>query len=416
MNTGTPDGCFALPPGVDWMPVDRAMELLRSGMPVIEETIELQVANGTGCVLARPLVAARNNPPVDNSAIDGYCFRLEAGQAIKSLQLIEGCSAPGHPVEMTVAVGQAIRVLTGASLPPGVNTVILEENVTIADGQVKMARCPKPGANTRKAGEDFRAGMVLFPAGHRLSPNDMATASGSGTNQIRVFRQLSVGVISTGDELVTVGNPAGNHEIYDMNRPMLLSMLARLGFDPVDLGRVPDDTWTIRSLLNDAAGSVDAVLTTGGASASEQDCISSLLKDEGELNFWRIAVKPGRPMAMARWKGMPVFGLPGNPIAAFVCTLVFAAPALRMMSGEQWSPPAGFMVPAAFTKAKKAGRREYLRARINDDGHAEVYQSEGSGLTAGLAWSDGLVELGDNARDLRKGERVKYVPYSSFGL
>jgi molybdopterin molybdotransferase len=226
-----------------------------------------------------------------------------------------------------------------------------------------------------------------------------------------------VGVLSTGDELLPdPARPALAHQIYDANRPMLLALVAGWGFDPVDLGHAPDDPATIAARLDAGAASADVILTSGGASAGDEDHVSRLLREQGTLTSWRIAVKPGRPLALALWQGVPVFGLPGNPVAAFTCTLVFARPALSLLSGADWKVPQAFLVPAAFSKTKKAGRREFLRARLNATGQAEVFRSEGSGRISGLSWASGFVELPDDACTIAPGDLVRYLPYSAFGV
>jgi molybdopterin molybdotransferase len=197
---------------------------------------------------------------------------------------------------------------------------------------------------------------------------------------------------------------------------MLRALLAGFGHAPVDLGAMPDRPADIRAALDRGAGAADAILTTGGASAGDEDHVSRLIREQGRLTTWRIAVKPGRPLAMGFWQGVPVFGLPGNPVAAFVCALIFARPALAVMAGRDWPEPAAFLVPAAFSKRKKPGRREYLRGRLDATGAAEVFGSEGSGLIGGLTWAEGLVELPDGAAEIEPGTPVRYLPYTSFGL
>ena len=214
-------------------------------------------------------------------------------------------------------------------------------------------------------------------------------------------------------------NPASQRDLertYDANRPMLLSLIRRWGFTALDLGPVPDDRAALRARFDRAADEAHALITSGGASAGDEDHVSALLKEAGALNDWRIALKPGRPLALGLWNGTPVFGLPGNPVAALVCTLIFARPALYRLAGAPWTEPQAFTVPAAFSKSKKPGRREYLRARLTEEGAAEVFPSEGSGRISGLAWADGLVELDDGARDIAPGDPVRYLPYAGFGL
>ncbi len=409
--------CFALPPGVDWTPVDEAHARLRSVLHGVTDIETLPVEQAEGRYLADPVDAARSNPPTANSAVDGYGFAGAAvGDGVQILPLVVGRAAAGAPLGAVVPPGHAVRVLTGATLPKGVDTVVLQEDVTTKDGKIAFHGPLKPGANTRKAGEDVIAGAGILPAGHRLRPQDLAILAATGVSQIEVRRRLRIGVLSTGDEICPVDHPASDTQIYDANRPMLLSVVARWGYQPVDLGHVPDDRDALRRLLDRGGEQTDVILTSGGASAGEEDHVSALLTETGTVELWRIAIKPGRPLALGLWQGTPVFGLPGNPVAAFVCTAIFAEPAFRLLAGGAWRAPQGFTVPAAFAKTKKPGRREYLRARLTEDGHAEVFKSEGSGRISGLSWADGLVELDDGGRTVAPGDPVRYIPFSSFGL
>ncbi|SHH66277.1 gephyrin-like molybdotransferase Glp [Marivita hallyeonensis] len=406
--------CFALPAGVDWTPVDDALALLRDRMtPVVgTETVPLMQAQGR--VLARDLVAKRSNPPHPNTAVDGYGFAGDAiGEGPQTMPLVNGRAAAGAPFAGSVPRGHAIRVLTGADLPDGVDTVVLDEDVRIGDGQVAFRGPLKRGANTRKAGEDVVAGDNALRAGRCLTPADLALAAAVGHGALDVRKRLRVAVLSTGDEIVEPGTAAGDGQIFDANRPMLLSLCASFGFDAVDMGCAPDDRSAVRDALDMAAAQADVILTSGGASAGDEDHISALLRETGAMQEWRIALKPGRPLALGLWNDAPVFGLPGNPVAALVCTLIFARPAMGVLAGAEWRDPQGFSVPAAFEKKKKPGRREYLRARMRD-GAVEVFKSEGSGRISGLSWADGLVELPDGAVHVSPGDPVRYIPFSAF--
>ena len=408
------DDCFALPAGVDWTPVDEALAALRSRLsPVVgQETVPLEAA--VGRVLAGDVTAMRSNPPLPNSAVDGYGFAFGSlGEGDQLLPLCEGRAAAGLRFEGAVPAGQAIRILTGAALPEGVDTVILEEDVNASESEVAFRAGVKPFANTRKAGEDVTAGDVILPNGRRITPADLALLAATGHGTVRVFNRLRVAVLSTGDEIIEPGQVAQDGQIFDANRVMLLSLLAQMGFEPVNIGHVPDTRAALKARLDQAAAQADVIFTSGGASAGDEDHVSALLKETGALQEWRIAVKPGRPLALAMWQGTPVFGLPGNPVAALVCTLVFGRPAMGLLAGREWSAPKGYVLPAAFEKNKKAGRREYLRARVRN-GQVEVFASEGSGRISGLSWAEGLVELPDGAADVRLGDSVTFLPYSAF--
>jgi molybdopterin molybdotransferase len=409
--------CFALPPGIDWVPVDEALASLRARLSAVveAETIPLEAAGGR--VLAAPLFARRSHPPHANAAVDGYGFALASlGDGPHDLPLVEGRAAAGTPLAAAVPPGRAVRILTGAVLPEGVDTVVLQEDVVAADGRIRFARGLKRGANTRAAGEDVAAGDALFPRGHILQPQDLALAAATGLAEVPAHRPLRVAVLSTGDELAAPGTAAGADRTYDANRPMLLDLLRRWGMVPVDLGMIPDRRVRVEAALAEGAAGADAILASGGASSGDEDHVSASLRARDALTTWRIAIKPGRPLALGLWDGVPVFGLPGNPVAAFVCALVFARPALLQLAGAGWREPQGYTLPAAFAKDKRPGRREYLRARRNGNGAVEVFGSEGSGRISGLAWAEGLVELGDGAATIRPGDPVRFLPYTAFGL
>ena len=407
--------CFALPPGVNWTPVDEALALLQKRLRPVTRIESVPVSRALGRILAVDAIAKRSNPPLPNSAVDGYGFAGGFPEGSHVLPLAEGRAAAGVPFEGTVPAGQALRVLTGAALPEGVDTVILEEDVTVEQGHIAFRGPLRQGANTRKAGEDVAAGDVILPAGRRLTPADLALLSAVGLAEVQVRAPLRVAVLSTGDELVEPGQEAGPGQIFDANRPMLLAVADRLGFEAIDMGRVADERELLRDRLNQAAVRADVILTSGGASAGDEDHVSALLREAGAMQEWRIALKPGRPLALGVWNGTPVFGLPGNPVAAMVCTLIFARPAMGLLAGEGWSAPQGFDLPAAFEKRKKPGRREYLRARVRD-GRVEVFHSEGSGRISGLSWAEGLAEIEDGERHIRPGDPVRFIPYASFGL
>ncbi len=410
--------CFAMPQGVDWVPVDDALARLRAVLHPVTGSAHCSVIACQGRILAQTVTARRSNPPMPNSAVDGYGFAHAAtGSGAQRLPLMQGRAAAGEPFEGAVPFGAAVRILTGAILPEGVDTVVLEEDTATDGAQVVFDGPIKPRANTRKAGEDVAEGEIALPAGHVLRAPDLALLSALGISEVPVYRQLRVGVLSTGTEIIA--DPALSakpHQIWDANRPMLLGLARGWGYAPVDLGHVIDDPALIAQRLDEAAQRADVIFTSGGASSGDEDHVSSLLRESGTLTSWRIALKPGRPLALAMWKGVPVIGLPGNPVAAMVCALIFGRPALSLMAGAGWQLPLAFTVPAAFSKSKKPGRREYLRARLGDDGTVEVFKSEGSGRISGLSWANGLVELPDGAVQIEPGTPVRFLPYAGFGF
>ena len=405
--------CFAMPQGAYWTPEEDAIAQLKSNLRCIKGSAMKPVPDCAGLFLAKDVAALRSHPPTPNSAVDGYAVLGPIPEGPSTFPLVEGRSAAGDPFEGTVPQGHAVRILTGAALPSGVDTVILQEDVT-TDGKAIAFNGPiKAGSNARKAGEDMVAGDTILPAGRKLTPADIGTLTAAGVAKIEVRERLRVGVLSTGDELRNADEASGDADIYDANRPMLLSNLTSWGFEAVDLGRGPDDRDTLRAMLDDAATRCDAILTSGGASAGDEDHMSALLTESDSFALWRVAIKPGRPLALGLWSGTPVFGLPGNPVAAQVCSLIFAYPALSTLAGGTWVEPQRYKLPAAFSKSKKVGRTEYLRARIVH-GRVETFASEGSGRISGLSWSTGLVRLPHKALTIEEGKLVDFIPYSEF--
>ncbi|WP_458791507.1 molybdopterin-binding protein [Yoonia sp. MH D7] len=407
--------CFAMPQGAYWTPVDDAHAHLRNHLACVVGHKEIRIQKAAGRILATDITAKRAHPPTPNSAVDGYGFAGPAEAGERQYTLLNGRAAAGAPYAGTVPAGHAIRILTGAALPSGVDTVVLQEDVATQDTQLLFNGPLRLGANARKAGEDMVQGQTIMAAGRILTPADLATITAAGVGRVCVSRRLRVGVLSTGDELAQAGQAARSDQIYDANRPMLCATVAAWGHKVIDLGCAPDHRKKLRKTLDQAAKKCDVILTSGGASAGDEDHMSALLQGTGSLALWRIAMKPGRPLALGLWHDTPVLGLPGNPVAAMVCALVFARPALSVLAGGDWNEPQGYPMPAGFAKSKKAGRREYIRARI-EDGKVVAFASEGSGRVSGLSWATGLVELSDAAQNISQGDLVRFIPFTEYGL
>ncbi len=407
--------CFALPPGVHWTPADEALALLKERMETVVGVEDAPLAQADGRVLAEDILAAHSSPPADNSAVDGYAY-VQGSGAEGRYRLLAGRAAAGAPYDGVVTPGAALRIFTGAVLPKGADTVIMQEGVSLEEGYLRFDGGPKTGANVRAAGEDVAAGEIILSAGQVLRPQDVAQAATMGVDRLKLRRRLRVAVLSTGDELAQPGDAPGEGGIFDANRPMLAALAARMGSDVVDLGVASDDPVVVRDALGRGADRADAIIASGGASGGDEDHVSAVLGDAGARTLWRIAIKPGRPLALGVWDGAPVFGLPGNPVAAFVCFLIFARPALMVMAGADWPEPRRLKLPAGFEKRKKGGRREFLRGRIGADGRVEAFRSEGSGLISGLRWAEGLIDLPEAAAEIRHGDPVAFLPFSELGL
>ncbi|MDI9246416.1 molybdopterin-binding protein [Marinobacter sp. CHS3-4] len=408
--------CFALPPGVDWTPVDEALERLRVRLhPVVgvESGVPLPQLNGR--ILASDVYAPRAHPPSSNSAVDGYALAGPITEVPCTLTLVDGRSAAGEPYSGSVPQGHAIRILTGAVIPAGTDTVVLDEDCEIKDGQLHLNGTLKAGANCRKAGEDIKSNDKILSAGTRITPTHISVLASVGVEFVDAYQPLRVGVLSTGDEVKPVGAEVTDWQIYDANRPMLSALVTQLGYQLVDLGHALDRAEDVKAALERGAEQCDLILTSGGVSAGDEDHVSKTLKAHGDMSNWRIAIKPGRPLALAMFQSTPVIGLPGNPVAAWVCALRFGAPAMALLAGAEWFEPQSYLMPANFSKNKKPGRSEMLRARVRD-GQVEVFGSEGSGRVTGLAWSEGLVELDEHAQQIEPGTPVRFIPYGSFGL
>ena len=408
--------CFARPEAQGLASVAEARARLRASLRAVTGVETVTLREATGRILARDVTARRANPPATNSAMDGYAFAHASLSGGAPLTLTEGRSAAGAPFADTVPPGHALRIFTGALLPEGTDTVVMQENAIVADGQLTLTAAPAPFDNTRARGEDIAEGAPVLSAARRLGPREVGLLAAVGIAEVPVFGRLRVGVLSTGDELVAPDADATPGQTFDANRPMLIGMVHGWGHDVTDLGHVRDDRAALRARLDEAVGRLDAILTSGGASVGDEDHVSALLGEEGRVEQWRVALKPGKPLLLGQWRRVPVFGLPGNPVSAFTTACLFVYPALALMSGGAWSDPRGFTLPAAFTLSKRAGRRTFLRARLRPDGTVETFRADGSGMISGLSWADGFVDLPEAAVEIVPGDPVRYVPFSEFGL
>lgn len=412
------DDCFAF--GGPMQPIDEAAALIASKLSAVEEIETVPLAQADGRVLAKDMTAPLALPPFTNSAVDGYAVRgADLPQTAETAFAVAGRVQAGMAPDMSVLSGETIRIFTGAPMPDGADTVFMQEDVRVdGAGSVLLPPGLKRGANVRPAGEDIALGETVLPAGHRMRPQDVALAAALGFTDLELRRRIRVAVFSTGDEIVAPGDVRGPAQLFDSNRFMLMAMLARLGCETMDLGILADDRELIADRLGKAASTHDLILTSGGVSTGEADCVRAAVESVGSLVFWRVAIKPGRPVAMGVIRGVPLIGLPGNPVASFVTFVHIARPAILALAGARPQPAIPTAVRAAFSYRKKLGRREYVRAslRATDDGGFEAmkFPREGAGLLSSLVATDGIVELGEQTTRVEPGEIVRFLAYSSL--
>jgi len=406
------DDCFAF--GGKLLTVGEAQALIASGTQAVDGTERVALLEADGRILADGLAAPGDLPPFRNSAVDGYAVRLSDLEMADAL-LVVGRLPAGAAAAEALAPGTVRRIFTGAAMPPGADTVFMQEDVELSTAGVRLPAGLKPGANTRPQGEDIAAGTPALAAGQRLRPQDLALAAALGVAHLVVRRRVRVGLFSTGSELVAPGGALGPAQQYDSNRVLLGALARRTGAAVSDLGILPDNPGAIRAALAAAGAGHDLVLTSGGVSAGEEDWVRDAVQAVGSLAFWRLAIKPGRPVAMGQVGGAAFMGLPGNPVAAFVTFTMIARPLLAALAGEGWAPSPGYPVVAGFNYRKKTGRREYVRVRVQPgpDGalHARKHPVDGAGILTSLTMTDGLVELGEDVVGVMPGEVVAYLPY-----
>jgi molybdopterin molybdotransferase len=369
-------------------------------------------------VLAAPLLAPLPLPPFFNAAVDGWAFRhADLSPGAETALTEVGRIAAGEAPSRGVAPGEAMRVFTGAPMPQGADTAVMQEDVRRDGTAIFIPPGLKPGANARPAGEDIAAGTLALPEGKRLGPAEIGLAAALGQARLGVRPRLKVGVFSTGDELASPGDVLGPAQSYDSNRFTLLALLAALPVEAHDLGILPDDRAATEAALHDAAASHDLLLTSGGVSTGEEDHVRAAIEAGGRLVFWRLAVKPGRPAAMGLVRGTPVLGLPGNPVAAVVTFLHLARPLVLRLAGALPEALPRFVAEADFSYRKKAGRREYVRVSLHATGglpRARKFAREGAGLLTSLTQSDAFAELGEEITAVSPGDHVAVLPFSAI--
>jgi molybdopterin molybdotransferase len=417
------DDCFAS--GEALLPLSDALNDIHDRVSVVVDTIDCEIDDCLGRVLAEDIVATRNVPPHDNSAVDGYAlYHDDLNPDTETRLPFTGRIAAGHPLGRPAIRGEALQIFTGAPMPlgpdgtqaSGPDTIFMKEDVEIDGDFVTLPHGQKQGANRRFAGEDIKDGDTILKTGMRLRAQELGLAASVGRATLKVYKPLHVAVFSTGDEVRDPSGDAPEGCIFDSNRFSIKGMLRALGCDVTDLGILPDDFDTIEKALGDAAGNHDLLVTSGGVSVGEEDHVKAAVETQGSLHMWRLAIKPGRPIALGQVKGTAFVGLPGNPVAAMVTFLTIARSMVLWISGADHEQAPRYTVKAGFDHPKKTGRREWVRTRLGVDGNGELTafrdHAGGAGVLTSMVGADGLVELDEDSEGAREGAAVSFLPFS----
>ncbi len=398
------------------LPVVEAWRRIDERLVPLAGRERLALRSALGRTLAEGVVSPFNVPAHTNAAMDGYALRAADLPESGTVRLaVVGTALAGRPFAGEVRAGQCVRIMTGAVLPAGADAVVMQERVTVAAEGVEVAAGLRAGENVRRAGEDLRAGEDAVAAGRVLGPAELGLLASLGVTEVTVTRRPRVAFFSTGDELRSPGEPLGEGQIYDSNRYTLFGMLTRLGAEPVDLGVVRDTPQALRAALEEASAAADVVVTSGGVSVGEADFVKAVLADLGEVSLWKVAIKPGRPLAFGRLGSAWFFGLPGNPVAVMVTFYAFVQPALQRLMGQSGPLPQRFTVPCLSRLAKRPGRTEYQRGilRRDADGRLAVEKTgaQGSGILSSMSAADCFIVLPPEQGTVEPGDLVEVVPF-----
>ena len=419
--------CFAV--GANRLSHEEALNAIRSSVRPVVDPEPATLAESSGRFIAEEIAAPTAVPPHTNSAVDGFAFAYAAyNQAMGAELELLGRATAGHALNAVMPTTACARIFTGAVMPEGTDTVAMQEDCVANDNRISIPAGLKSGANVRRAGEDHKAGVKLFKVGDLLRPQDLAALAAIGKSRVSCFRRLRVAVVASGDEIIAAGSDSACvGQVYDTNTPMLQALLSASSATVESLGIWLDNRAAISERLSNASVDFDAIITTGGASQGDEDHMAAALGDLGIRHFWQIAVKPGRPMMLGQIdrrtsdeQPCVVVGLPGNPVAVFVCTLMYVLPLLRLMSGGHWLEPRRYKLPAAFAfTGRKRGRREFWRGMYVDTetGTAiDKFTRDGSGLISGLRAADGLIDVAEDAGDVAVGDPIDFIPLTEFGI
>jgi len=391
--------------------VDEALKVLLDGARPVTQVEEVPTLEAAGRVLARAQRSTMDVPPMDNSAMDGYAVRLSDLKGKNVLKVKQKIMAGS--VGKALEPGTAARILTGAPIPPGADAIVMQEYCDAAGEDVTVKKIPEPGEWIRLTGSDVKKGGEILAAGKRLAPQDTGLAASVGIKALPVFRKIRLGLFFTGDELVMPGEPLAPGRIYNSNRFTLRGLGEAFGCELRDYGIVPDTLQATRDVLRKASAECDVVVTSGGVSVGDADYVKPAVEAEGSLLMWKIAMKPGRPLAFGKVGQSSFIGLPGNPVSSFVTFLIFVRPFLLKTQGHTDTAPRTISARADFDWPEPDARREFLRVKWNAQGGLDLYPTQDSAVLTSTAWADGLVDNPAGAA-IGKGDTVRFLPYSEL--
>jgi len=403
-------------PNFQLIPLSKLFSSLKAELKSLPKETRVSVDTCVNRILSKDIFAEYDNPPFDNSAVDGFALNEDSKSATKNFFLRKGLLKPGVEPNVILKKNEGIKILTGAPIPRGTTRIIFKENTKEQNQKIYFTQDDDKENNVRLKGEDFKKGDLLFEKGSQIRLPDLSALIGSGNSYVPIFKPLKVGLITTGNELSPNIDGQSSGFIFDTNLIPLKALLENWGHSVINIGAVGDNLDLLKDKIHDNVELVDVFVTTGGVSTGQEDFVSQFLNKEGKVISWRIAIKPGRPFICAKLGTKYVFGLPGNPVAAFICALVILRPALGRIGGEKnWFKPFSFKTKANFMKYKRSGRVEFLRAKFDQEkGFVSIYPFEGSGRLSSLSWSDGLIELSEGEQNIEKGDLVDFIPYESF--
>ncbi len=402
-------------PRIPLMPIDEALNALLASIVPIDGVEELALARASGRVLTTAIVASMDVPPHASSAMDGFALRSADIAAVPIQLPITQRIAAGR-VGKPLKAGEAARIFTGAPLPPGADTVVMQENTEQMGDAVRILQSATKGENCRPAGEDITKGSEVFAAGTRLRAQDIGVLASLGLTHVSVTRRLKAALLTTGDELVQPGNPLQAGQIYNSNNFSLLALLSALAVDVVDIGPVEDSLDSTIAALEAAANDADFIISTGGVSVGEEDHVRAAVDSLGSIDLWRLAIKPGKPFASGKLRNTIFFGLPGNPVSAFVTFALLVRPSLLKLSGCSSTGYQSYYLPAGFAVPEAGSRQEYLRVVIdNSTGESimQPYDNQSSGVSASLSFADGLAIVPMQVK-IKPGDKLRYIPFSEL--